>query len=144
MSLLGIHLDIQEKVHKEIDEIFGESERPIAYEDIQNLTYLEQVVLETLRLYPSVPLIARKLSEDLVLDGYVVPKFTAVSIVVMLLHRNEAQFPNPDRFNPDHFLQEKIKERSPYSFLPFSAGQRTCVGKFNCEKSKVFLLLLNF
>lgn len=97
---------------------------------MSRMEYLERVILETLRLYPAIPLIGKKPVQDIVLeDGYVLPRNCTVGIIIMLLHRNENVYPNANIFNPDNFLPERVKERHPYSFLPFSAGARPCIGK---------------
>lgn len=63
--MLGIHKDVQEKVVEELKEIFQDDfNRPITFHDTLQMKYLERVMMETLRLYPPVPLIARKLNED--------------------------------------------------------------------------------
>lgn len=65
LSMMGCHPEIQEKVIQELDEIFGDSDRPVNFQDTLEMKYLERCLMETLRLYPPVPLIARKLNTDL-------------------------------------------------------------------------------
>lgn len=62
----------------------------------------------------------------------------------MALHRNPDQFPRPNKFNPDNFLPERIKKRNPYSFMPFSAGYRTCVGEWLNYYELVCMFILGF
>ncbi|KAK5643673.1 hypothetical protein RI129_007518 [Pyrocoelia pectoralis] len=143
LSLLGIYQDIQDKVVEELDKVLGNSNKPITFEDMQNLQYLEQVVQETLRLYPPVPLVAKKPVADIQLDNYTIPANCTVGIMIMGIQRDPKQFPNPMRFNPDNFLPEKIKARHPYSFIPFSAGTRMCVGsKYATMLIKVILAMI--
>lgn len=87
--------------------------------------------METLRLFPPVPLIARQLKEDLKLASgdYIVPAGATVAVATFKLHRNEKNYPNPTKFNPDNFLPERQANRHYYAFVPFSAGPRSCVGK---------------
>ena len=89
--------------------------------------------METLRLYPPVPLIARQLKEDLKLvsGDYVVPAGSTVAVATYKLHRNEKIYPNPNQFNPDNFLPERQANRHYYAFVPFSAGPRSCVGEYS-------------
>lgn len=130
LYLLGIHLDIQTKVLEEIDFIFGDDfDRDISMEDIKEMKYLECVIKESLRLFPSVPLFSRNLSEDTKFDNYTIPKGTTCIIFTYLLHRNPYSFFDPNTFNPDRFLPENSKGRHPYSFIPFSAGSRNCIGQ---------------
>ncbi|VDK54902.1 unnamed protein product [Gongylonema pulchrum] len=64
LHLMGTNPDIQEKVQREVDEVYGEADRPITYEDLGRLKFLEACIKETLRMYPSVPIQARLLTED--------------------------------------------------------------------------------
>ncbi|XP_077638997.1 cytochrome P450 4V2 isoform X2 [Lonchura striata] len=64
LYLLGRNPEAQKKVHRELDEVFDDAERPVTVDDLKNLRYLECVVKEALRLYPSVPMFARTLRED--------------------------------------------------------------------------------
>lgn len=71
LSMMGIHQDIQDKVIQEIDEIFGDSDRPATFADTLEMKYLERCLMETLRLYPPVPIIARSLKQDVKLGTYI-------------------------------------------------------------------------
>ena len=62
--MIGSHPDVQKKLHEEIDGIFKGSDRPVSNDDLRDLKYLECVVKETLRLFPSVPIFGRYMSED--------------------------------------------------------------------------------
>ncbi|KAK9695696.1 Cytochrome P450 [Popillia japonica] len=142
LCMLGVHQDIQTKVIQELDDIFHKTDRPVTYQDTLEMKLLERVIMETLRMYPPVPIIARKLNEDVKLAScdYTVPATTTVVIAPFVLHRSPKNFPNPDVFNPDNFLPEKCQERHFYSYIPFSAGPRSCVGrKYAMLKLKVLL-----
>ncbi|KAF5291228.1 hypothetical protein FQR65_LT11463 [Abscondita terminalis] len=128
LSLLGIYQDVQDKVMAELNEVFGNSFAPITYNDLQKLQYLEQVIQETWRLYPPIPMVARKPNCDIPLDICTLPKDCSIGVLIMGVHRDPKQYKHPSKFNPDNFLPENIKTRNPYSFLPFSAGSRTCIG----------------
>ncbi|KAL6440485.1 hypothetical protein ACFW04_003185 [Cataglyphis niger] len=142
LCALGNHQDIQARVHEELDTIFGDSDRPCTFQDTLEMKYLERVILESLRLFPPVPLIARKLNEDvkIITGDYILPKTATVVIAQFAVHRSEKYYPNPTVFNPDNFLPEKMQQRHYYSFIPFSAGPRSCVGrKYAMLKLKVLL-----
>jgi len=93
-------------------------------------------------MYPPVPIIARQVQEEVKLASgdYSIPIGATVVVAQAILHRRPDSFPNPDVFNPDNFLPEKCQERHYYSYVPFSAGPRSCVGrKFAMLKLKVLL-----
>jgi len=129
---LWINFDqfFQELVREELNEVFGDSERPCNLEDASKLKYLESCIKETLRLYPSVPHIKRYNSEDIVLsNGYKIPAGASYSIHIYSLHRNEEIFPDPLSFKPERFYSDQCSERHPFAFVPFSAGPRNCIGR---------------
>ncbi|XP_037805681.1 cytochrome P450 4g15 [Lucilia sericata] len=142
LSLMGIHQHIQDRVIAELDEIFQGSDRSCTFQDTLEMKYLERCLMETLRMYPPVPLIARELQEDLKLvsNNYVIPKGATITVATIKLHRNPLVYENPNVFNPDNFLPERQANRHYYAFVPFSAGPRSCVGrKYAMLKLKILL-----
>lgn len=142
LCMLGCHPDIQEKVLQEQYAIFGDSDREATFNDTVEMKYLERVILETLRMYPPVPLIARKVNQDikLVSQNLVVPSGSTVIVGTVRIHRRPDIYHNPEKFDPDNFLPERTQNRHYYSYIPFSAGPRSCVGrKYAMLKLKVLL-----
>nr|WCC58133.1 cytochrome P450 [Pharsalia antennata] len=136
---LATNRDIQRKVVEEQRMIFGgDKKASVTASDLQDMKYLELVVKETLRLYPSVPLIGRKLTEELKWDGVVLPKGQALTVFIFGIHRNPKYFPNPMKFIPERF--ENYDGKEPFSYVPFSAGPRNCIGqKFAMMEMKTTL-----
>ncbi|XP_063614827.1 uncharacterized protein LOC134787925 [Penaeus indicus] len=140
LYLLGCHPEIQARVHEELDGIFGDSDRPVTMADLREMKLMENCIKEALRLFPSVPFIARELREDVVINDYHIPSGTTVLVVTYRLHRDPEQFPNPEVFDPDRFLPENCKARHPYAYVPFSAGPRNCIGqKFAQMEERIVL-----
>ncbi|XP_069702694.1 cytochrome P450 4C1-like isoform X2 [Periplaneta americana] len=127
--LLAKHPDIQEKVMEELDEIFGNSNRPTTYEDIVQMKYLERVIKESLRLYPIVPMFGRKLKEDYKTGNYTIPAGANVFVFVWGIHRDPEIFPDPEKFDPDRFLPKNLVNRNDLCYMPFSCGPRNCIGQ---------------
>ncbi|CAG7732155.1 unnamed protein product [Allacma fusca] len=147
--LLGCNPECQAKVYEELLEIFGEDvERPITSEDLTKMKYLDCCIKESLRLYPSVPVLARDIKSDVLLDdGVVIPSGTNAFIMPYMIHRDPEVFPEPEVFLPDRFFPENSVGRSPFAYVPFSAGPRNCIGqKFAVMEEKVLLanLFRNF
>ncbi|PSN31830.1 hypothetical protein C0J52_20869 [Blattella germanica] len=142
LSLLGVHRDVQDKVLDEQERIFEpDISRPPTTSDVNNMKYLEQVLKETLRLYPPVPFLFRNIEEDTVLDnGYILPQGSYAVIFNFMTHRNPDYYPHPERFDPDRFSSDWITERNPYSYIPFGGGRRICVAyKFGMLEVKTIL-----
>ena len=137
------HQDIQEKLRKEILECI-EDKKHISFEDIEKLTYLHQVVNETLRLIPPVPEIDRETEKDMFVGDFYVPKGTMIGINIYGLHRNPQIWKDPSAFNPDRWTEENLKNvpNLRYSFLPFSVGPRDCVGKIFAKAEGPLILAL--
>ncbi|KAF1749970.1 hypothetical protein GCK72_016515 [Caenorhabditis remanei] len=134
--------DIQEKVYEEIIGIFGENpEGDVTSEDLKKLDYTERVLKESKRRIAPVPVVQRKLREDMEIGGHKIPAGVNVSISPSIFHCNPEVFPNPETFDPDRFLPENMDKRNAYDYIPFSAGLRNCVGqKFAQLNEKVLLI----
>ncbi|XP_050434178.1 cytochrome P450 4g15-like [Adelges cooleyi] len=128
--ILAHHEDVQNKVFNEINSIFssGDSNRPPTYEDIQKMDYLERVIKETMRLYPSAPIVARTVENGMTIGKYQIPADTIIAIPIQCLHLNAKYYKDPEQFNPDNFLPEVCRSRHPFAYIPFSGGSRNCVG----------------
>ncbi|NDJ54082.1 MAG: cytochrome P450 [Chloroflexi bacterium] len=124
--LLAQHPEHLKRLHAEIDEVI-QGERP-SMEDMRRLPYLEMVLKESMRLYPPAWIIGRESLEEQELMGYRVNEKTNVMIPIFMLHREEAHWPEPERFDPERFTPQREKERHRYAYLPFGGGPRVCIG----------------
>lgn len=140
--------EIQQKVYEEIISVFGnDPTTPVTYNDLQDLKYMEMVMKESFRLIPPVPVMGRQLMEPTVISGVLCRSGTNIAIPIYAHHRNPEIFPDPEKFDPDRFLPKNTEHRSPYSYIPFSAGPRNCIGqKYAMVEIKTFItkVLLNY
>ncbi|XP_047029054.1 cytochrome P450 4C1-like [Helicoverpa zea] len=127
LMLIADHEEVQDRIFEECQKIFPDAESTPSMSDLADMKYLEAVIKETLRLYPSVPFIARAITEDFMLDDLLVKKGSEVSIHIYDLHRRADLFPDPEAFKPERFLSGEPMH--PYAFVPFSAGPRNCIGQ---------------
>ncbi|XP_047121106.1 cytochrome P450 4C1-like [Schistocerca piceifrons] len=148
LILLGHHPGIQERVYSEQKDIFQDDpERSPTMQDLHNMKYLEMVIKESLRLYPSVPFIARRATQDIQIAGYNIPEGTTLTLHIYHAHRDPDHWPDPERFDPDNFLPERVQGRHPFAYVPFSGGPRNCIGqKFAIleEKTVLSYILRNY
>ncbi|KAI7815651.1 cytochrome p450 [Rhyzopertha dominica] len=136
---LARHPDVQEKLTNEIMAVFDKY-TTLDIEKLRSLVYLEQCIKETLRLCPSVPMIARRLSEDIVLGKHTLPAGCHVFLSPFATHRLPHVFKDPLKFDPERFSPDNLTKIHPYSYFPFSAGPRNCIGyKFGILEIKVVL-----
>ncbi|CAG9796528.1 unnamed protein product [Diatraea saccharalis] len=129
LMLLANNPQVQDKIVAEMKQEIGDSNQRLTIEDLSKLKYLERCIKESLRLYPPVPFISRILDSPEKLSNYTVPAGTYCHIHIYDLHRREDLFEIPNAFNPDRFLPENSVGRHPYSYIPFSAGPRNCIGQ---------------
>ncbi|KAF5293173.1 hypothetical protein FQR65_LT11018 [Abscondita terminalis] len=126
---LAHHPDVQEKVVDELQGIFGNDKtRQPSNEDFANMKYLDMVLKESQRLYPSIPLISRSAQEDFTYGNTTFPKGIDVIVPIYFIHRHPQLYKDPDRFDPERFTPDNVNSRHPYSFIPFSGGLRNCIG----------------
>ncbi|XP_039178239.1 cytochrome P450 2C5-like isoform X1 [Crotalus tigris] len=138
---------IQAKVQQEIDEVVGTNRTP-SMEDRLKMPFTNAVVHEVQRYgTESLENLPRATTCDVKFHGYNIPKYMAVVPVLSSVHRDLLHWETPEKFNPDHFLNEKGQFRKRDAFMPFSAGKRACPGEA-LARMELFLffstLLQNF
>ncbi|EFN66739.1 Cytochrome P450 4g15 [Camponotus floridanus] len=135
---LGRHPEYQEKILDEYYNTLGTTE--VTLQNIHKLTWLDACIKEQWRIYPVAPLIARQIYKPINLMGNEIPPGSTVLINSYLLHRDSRFFPDPHIYRPERFLPNSPK-LPPYSFIPFSAGSRNCIGsRFATSVIKVAVL----
>uniref|UniRef100_A0A2M4ASZ7 Putative cytochrome n=1 Tax=Anopheles triannulatus TaxID=58253 RepID=A0A2M4ASZ7_9DIPT len=122
---------VQQKVFDEVRSVIGDDRSiSITMAKLNEMHYLELVIKETLRLYPSVPMFGRKMMENTEINGKIIPSGANVIVMPFFLGRNPKYFPDPLVFDPERFNVETSAEKTnPYQYIPFSAGPRNCIGQ---------------
>lgn len=117
------HPEALERAVAEVDDAFGDG--PIDPDGVRELPWLAAVAKETLRLNPVIPAVGRKLQRPMRIGGLDLPPGAIALPNIYLTHRNPRVWPDPDRFSPSRFLDDKP---TPYAFFPFGGGIRRCIG----------------
>lgn len=139
--LLATHPDVEKKLIDEARHLMPDA-ASVSHENAANMVYAQQVLEETLRLYPPVWLFTRRAHEADEISDFDVPPGTDIYLSPYLLHRTDRYWPNPDDFSPERFadMDKPDKDRR---FFPFSLGPRRCVGEyFSFLEMKIHLGLL--
>jgi cytochrome P450 len=125
--LLSQNPKCERRFHEEIDrELQG---RNPTYEDVPRLRYVEMVMAESMRLYPPAWAMGRYARNDFQLGDFYLPAKTTVLISQFITHRDERFFPDPLRFDPERFTAEAKARRAKFTYFPFGAGMRQCIGE---------------
>lgn len=119
--------EIQREMQQEIDMVLNG--RIPTYADLKNLSYIEMVFREALRLYPPVYWQVRNAGNAEVIDGYQIPAGASVAVATYVIHRHPEFWENPDVFDPERFNPERSANRHPYAWVPFGAGRHMCIGR---------------
>jgi cytochrome P450 len=138
--LLGEHPEVEAAWHADLDARFGD--RDPAPEDLLQPSFTRDLVQETLRLYPPVWAIARRVTETQALDGYRIEGRSAAFICPFLLHRHPGWWRDPERFDPSRFAEGEARiER--YAYVPFARGPHMCSGHhFATLEGQIILAVL--
>ncbi len=139
--LLAEHPDIADKLRSELREVLNGSNP--SFEKLPQLKYTRRVFDETLRLYPPAWGMPRYPKEDDEINGYLIPKDSIVTVGAFMIHRHPEFWENPDTFNPDNFLPEKVNQRPKFAYFPFGGGKRICIGQnFALMEATIIIALI--
>lgn len=142
LYILSLHSDYQEKVFQEVDSVLNGKQVP-DYSDLQRMEYLTRVLKESHRFLSPVPGVSRELDVPMEFGGQLLPKGTTIAIQPISVHMNPDVWENPQEFNPDRFRPEQFSKMPPFSYIPFSAGPRNCIGQnFAMTEEKAVLSVL--
>lgn len=104
--------------------------RPLCAADVPRLHYVQQVLLEVLRLYPPTWMFVRVArSVDVLPSGTAIPAGAKIYLSQYVTHRDPRFFPDPERFDPARFTEEGSRTRPPFAYFPFGGGPRVCLGE---------------
>lgn len=129
---LARHTEIQQRVRDEVVAMV-EKHDGITYEALQEMTYMDQVIYESMRLYPAAGDLTKICTAEVVLKGSdgitcEVTPGTRVMISLHGLHMDPAYWPEPQKFDPERFSEENKRSRHRFTYLTFGEGPRVCVG----------------
>ena len=119
--------DVEARLHEEVDRVLGGRLPTLA--DIPSLPYVEQVVTESMRLYPPAWIIGRRAIEEFTVREYTVPARSVVVMSPYVLQRDERFFTEPERFHPERWTREFKASLLPFAYFPFGGGARRCIGE---------------
>lgn len=127
---LAFHPEVQRKAQAEIDSVLARHEHRLSYDAIKEMTYLNWVLLEGMRIFPSSGMLMRRCQRKYTLPGTDITIDPMVRILVPLmgLHNDPKYFDNPSEFRPERFAPEEVAKRHKFVYLPFGDGPRSCIG----------------
>lgn len=142
---IAMFQDVQQKMVDEINEVFPNGDEEITLDRLGKLQYIERVIKETLRVAPVGPVIFRETRKEFEIEpGLVIPKGVVFILHIYCLHHSKRYWgERADEFDPDNFLPERVAQRHPATFIPFSFGRRNCIGlRYAMLSMKTILLRL--
>jgi cytochrome P450 len=138
MYLSSRHPETADRIRREGEEVYGDRE-PTA-DDYSALAYTRAVIQETMRLYPPIWGLIRVAAKADEIDGKQIRVGDRVVIFAYGAHHNPKFWDNPEEFRPERFMDEAMRKRKPYTYLPFGGGKRACIGGAMSQVENVLAL----
>ena len=126
LYLLSANPHVTQRIREEANSVCGDREP--RWDEVQQLSFTKQVIQETMRLYPPIWALIRIAAEDDEIDGTKISKGDKIVMCTYIAHHNPKYWTDPEKFDPERFSPERMKKRVKYSYLPFAAGKRACIG----------------
>ncbi len=126
LYLTSRHPEASERIRREGEEVYG-NRAPTAA-DYSGLAYTRAVIQETMRLYPPIWALIRTCNEEDEIDGKKIMPGDQVMLFSYGAHHSEKFWTDPEKFDPERFMGERMKKRVKYSYLPLGGGRRSCIG----------------
>ncbi|CAF0846127.1 unnamed protein product [Brachionus calyciflorus] len=140
---LAMNPNDQEKLIQEVDDVLDRHDGKVNYESISEMHFMDNVINETLRMFPPAVRLDRIASADYEYNGMKIPKGMVWSVPIWALHHDPEIYPEPDCFRPERFDEKEKNLRENVAFLPFGAGPRNCVGmRFALLEIKILLTIV--
>lgn len=136
--LLSQNPQSYEQLIAEAKRVLGD--RTATTDDIASLTFTRQIVAESMRLYPPAWVIGRTVMRDYELGGYLIPKGSELWMSQYVTHRDARWFDNPAEFRPERWAEGEAEKRPKFSYFPFSAGLRNCIGEQFAWQEAILIL----
>src|SRR5438270_803771 len=137
--LLAQNPETERKLHAELDALNG---RVLTMDDLPALKYTEMVLAESMRLYPPAWAVGRQALEDHRFGEFHVPKDSMVLCAQWVMHKDVRYYSEPQKFIPERWTPEAKASRPKFSYFPFSAGPRQCIGESFAWMEGVLLLAI--
>lgn len=126
LYLLSQHPEALERIRAEARAVCGE--RDPVWHEVQQLSYTRMVIQETMRLFPPIWALIRIAAGEDEIGGHKIKAGDKVVMLAYVMHHSPKYWEEPEKFDPERFSPERAKKRVKYSYLPFSAGKRSCIG----------------
>ncbi len=124
--LLCKNPEATEKIRAEYQEVVGD--RKVEFSDFPKLKYTTQVIQETMRIYPPAWITDRLANTPDDIKEYHIPKDRMFAIYIYGLHHSKKYWNEPEKFKPERFEKENMKEKPSFAYMPFGGGPRLCIG----------------
>jgi cytochrome P450 len=126
LYLVSSRPDCLEKIRQEFDAVLGDA--PMSYEHVPRFEFTTQVIQEALRLYPPFWMVDRMAVADDRVGDLAIPRGSTVIVFVYGAHHAPRYWQDPEIFDPTRFTKANEKQIAPFTYLPFGAGPRGCIG----------------
>ena len=137
--LIATHPEVENRLSAELEAVL-QGKTPEA-EDLENLPYTHAVLEETMRFFPSIVSLLRRLESDIDINGYHFSKDAFSLVNIYNIHHHPDYWDDSETFRPERFLGSEKASNNRYSYIPFGIGERVCIGNHFAMMEAMILLV---